>query len=161
MPHPSQWNWFFDTWNARERDNKTGENRRGNTSEITSKLARKIPSATSLNTSKIIIRGRAYIVVEEVAFRAEVFAETCSAVRTVLLHLSTDEMGFFFSCGVWQVTPTVAEEHCPCFVRELTSCSLLQREQITCNVQRERERYRSSITIRHWQKKAHNDPDDL
>lgn len=36
------------------------------------------------------------IVVEEVAFRAEVFAETCSAVRTVLLHLSTDEMVFFF-----------------------------------------------------------------
>jgi hypothetical protein len=50
--------------------------------------------------------------------------------------------GFFFSCGVWQVTPTVAEEHCPCFVRELTSCSLLQREQITCNVQKERERER-------------------
>lgn len=33
---------------------------------------------------KLVLR---HIVVEEVAFRAEVFAETCSAVRTVLLHI--------------------------------------------------------------------------
>lgn len=69
--------------NATTKPEKTEE---GNTFEITSKLARKIPSATSLNTSKKK-GGRAYIVVEEVAFRAEVFAETCSAVRTVLLHI--------------------------------------------------------------------------
>jgi len=35
-----------------------------------------------------------------------------------------------------QVMPTAAEKHCPCFIRKLTSCSLLQREQITCDVQK-------------------------
>jgi hypothetical protein len=73
-----------------------------------------------------------YIIIEEVADFAEVFSHAGSAARAILLHLLNEVQLFSGNCYIQKVLKIQLW----LLTEKLTSCSLLQKEQITCETQK-------------------------